>query len=42
MPEMSLVASNHMKTMYYTIVYNLEVPRRTLPLVFNMAAGGHL
>ena len=39
---MSSAAPNHMKTMYYTNIFNLVVPMRTLPLTFNMAAGGHL
>ena len=42
MPEMSSVVPKHMKTMCHTIIYKFVDPEITVPLNFNMAAGGHL
>ena len=42
MQEMSSLTAKHMKTMCYTSTYNFVNPEVTLPLIFNMAAGGHL
>ena len=39
---MSSVVPKHMKTMCHTIIYKFVDPEITVPLNFNMAAGGYL